>query len=353
MKNAIRGWRGALLLALLSGSARPGAAQAGPVAAPPDSANLVLVTIDGLRWQELFDGADARLLRRDPAGKVLRRRYGQATAPLRRRALFPFLWDSIGRRGQLLGNRKLGNYQDVANGRRLSYPGYNELLTGAADDQRIRNNRNLYNPNETLLEVVNRRPDFAGRVAAFTSWEAFPFILNQPRSGLPVNAGLNGHERPDSLTYQAARQYLVRTHPRVLYLSFGNTDTFAHGGHYGDYLAAAHVVDAYLAELWTVLQALPQYRGRTTLLVTTDHGRGRGRFWTLHGREFRASAHTWVAAVGPGIPAAGEVSVPGQQYQARLAAQLARCLGVTYPAGPAPVVPTEVATGLLGSGAGE
>ena len=338
-----------LLLGLLNGWPTSGVAQTAPRSpVPSDSANVVLVTIDGLRWQELFGGAEAGLLRRDPARKALRQRYGQATVEMRRQALFPFLWDSIGRRGQLFGNRKLGNLQDVANGRRLSYPGYNELLTGEADDQHIRNNRSIYNPNETVLEVVNRQPAFAGRVAAFASWEAFPFILNQPRSGLLVDAGLNGRERADSLTYRAARRYLAQAHPRVLYLAFGSTDTFAHAGRYGDYLAAAHAVDAYLAELWAALQALPQYRGRTTLLITTDHGRGRGRFWTLHGCEFRASAHTWVVALGPGIPATGEVRVPGQQHQTGVAGQLARCLGVAYPAGPAPVVLTEVAAGVPG-----
>lgn len=312
---------------------------------------MVLVTIDGLRWEEVFGGADARLLGRDPARRALRARYDRPTAEARRRALFPFLWDSLGRRGQLFGNRALGNCQDVANRRRLSYPGYNELLTGAPDDQRIRNNRNLYNPNETVLECVNRQPAFAGRVAAFASWEAFPYILNQPRSGLPVDAGLDGHERTDSLTYHAARCYLAQAHPRVLYLAFGNTDTFAHAGHYGDYLDAAHAIDGYLAELWAALQALPQYRGRTTLLVTTDHGRGRGRLWSQHGREMPASGHTWLAALGPNIPATGEVRVPGQHHQAELAGQLARCLGVPYPAAPAPA--ESVATLPAAPGAGQ
>ncbi len=42
--------------------------------APADSANIVLVTIDGFRWQEVFGGANSWLLRRDPARAELRRR---------------------------------------------------------------------------------------------------------------------------------------------------------------------------------------------------------------------------------------------------------------------------------------
>lgn len=279
----------------------------------PDSANVVLVTIDGLRWQELFGGADARLLGRELRHPQPGPRYNQRTIVARRQALLPFLWDTLGHRGQLYGNRQLGNCQDVTNRRRLSYPGYNELLSGSADDQRIRGNRSQYNPNHTVLEFLGQQPAFAGEVAVFASWEAFPFILNQPRSRLLVDAGLAGRERADSLTYQAARRYLLRAHPRVLYLAFGNTDTYAHAGRYADYLAAAHAIDSYLAELWSTLQALPQYRGRTTLLITTDHGRGRGRLWSQHGWEIPASSQTWLAVLGPGLRPIGEVRVAGQQ----------------------------------------
>ena len=317
----------ALLLGLLGGGVRAQTttSTAGPT---PDSANVVLVTIDGLRWQELFGGADARLLHRDPRYRTLRPRYDWPTAADRRAALLPFLWDSLAPQGQVLGNRALGNCQDVANHRRVSYPGYNELLTGAPDDQRISGNRGIYNPNQTVLEYLNRQPGVAGRVAAFASWEAFPFILNQPRSGLPVDAGLAGRERPDSLTYQAARRYLLRARPRVLFIASGNTDTQAHAGHYAEYLDATRAIDRYLADLWATLQALPQYRGRTTLLITTDHGRGRGRLWSQHGRELLASGQTWLAAIGPGVPATGEARTPGQHYQGQVAGQLARARSV-------------------------
>ena len=299
----------------------------------PDSANVVLVTIDGLRWQEVFEGPNKHRL----AG----------AAPVRRRALLPFLWDSAGRRGQLWGNRHLGNRQDVTNRARLSYPGYNELLTGAADDARIRNNHALPNPNPTVLEYVNQQPGFRGRVAAFATWETFADILNTARSGLPVDAGLNGRERPDSLTYQAARRYLLARHPRLLYVAFGNTDTYAHEGRYARYLAAAHDADRYLADLWATLQSLPQYRGRTTLIVTTDHGRGNSLLWTQHGRWQPASAHTWMATIGPGGAGIGEVRQAGQHYQTRIAALLARCLGLTYPppTSEAPAVATGPAAG--------
>jgi len=306
------------------------AASPTPLAAP-DLANVVLVTLDGVRWQEVFDGADpARLPRRLRAGLP-------ATAAARRRALLPFLWDSVAgsaRRagGQLFGNRALGSRLDVRNRSRLSYPGYNELLSGAPDDARIGNNRASDNPNETVLEAANRAPGLAGRGAAFSTWGAFKRILCPTRSGVLVDAGRpDGHERADSLTWLAARAYLARARPRVLFVAFGNTDTEAHLGHYTGYLAAAHAADRYLAQLWAYLQSQPQYRGRTTLLVTTDHGRGRGWAWSQHGRWLPGSGQTWLAARGPGIAPVGEAPAPAQHFQGELAGLVARCLGLGFP----------------------
>ena len=36
---------------------------------------------------------------------------------------------------------------------------------------------------------MNGRPGFEGRVAAFTSWDVFPYIINEARSGVVVNSG--------------------------------------------------------------------------------------------------------------------------------------------------------------------
>ena len=40
-----------------------------------------------------------------------------------------------------------------------------------------------------MLEYLNNSSEYHGKVAVFTSWNVFPFILNETRSGLPVNSG--------------------------------------------------------------------------------------------------------------------------------------------------------------------
>ena len=59
---------------------------------------------------------------------------------------------------------------------------------------------------------------------------------------------------PDVVTYLAAREYLKAYQPRVLYIAFDETDDYAHGGMYDQYLGAAHAEDGMLADLWKTLQ---------------------------------------------------------------------------------------------------
>ena len=331
---------------------------------PHRTENVVLVTLDGMRWQEVFGGADTALFRQSKHyyanHQALNQDFGQGTAAQRRQALMPWLWGTVAKQGQLYGDRPAGSLVNVTNTMRFSYPGYNELLTGAADDARVRSNDPLDNPNVSVLEALNQQPAFKGKVAAFGSWEAFPYILNEKRSGLPVNAGqrlaagpgltpgeqlLNqlevaspspfGEERLDAFTYGYALEYLKKKHPRVLFISFGDTDDWAHGAEYGAYLHAARYTDGFLRQLWDYLQSDPQYRGKTTLLITTDHGRGDGGTqWQTHGRDVAGADQIWLAALGPDTPATG-VATSGQLYQKQVAATVAALLGQPFAPTPA------------------
>ena len=95
-------------------------------------------------------------------------------------------------------------------------------------------------------------------------------------------------------------EYLKRVRPRVTFIGFDETDHYAHQGRYDEYLRAAHNADQMIAQLWRWLQSQPDYKDQTTLLITTDHGRGRGRNnWRKHRLLARGSRHIWFAVVGP------------------------------------------------------
>ncbi|MEN3339177.1 MAG: hypothetical protein V7647_2853 [Acidobacteriota bacterium] len=321
------------------------------------AANVLVVTLDGMRWQEVFGGLASELLTKEAGGvsdpAALQQRFGGSTPEERREKLMPFLWGTVARQGQIFGDASSGSIARVTNGLRFSYPGYNELLTGSPDP-RITSNDRVLNPNVTVLEWLNRRPAFAGKVAAFASWELLPWILNEQRSGIPSNAAgppipnptserdraidefaadlpaYWGEERFDAGTGLGALAYLRQHRPRVLYVMLGETDEWAHGRRYDLYLDAARRNDRFIRELWDAAQALPEYSGKTALVLATDHGRGESsESWTGHGEKVPESDRIWMALMGPGVrPAGVRSNVPSTQAQ--IAATIAALLGEDY-----------------------
>jgi hypothetical protein len=345
---------------LLAGMTTSGWAQA-PAAHKTE--NVIVVMLDGLRWQDVFGGADAELLKSPgvyplPAAKeraaLAEQRYLRATPEERRQVLMPFLWSVMAKQGQIFGNRKLGSESQVTNGFNFSYPGYNETLTGWGDP-RIHSNDAIPNPNVTVYEWLNKKPAFAGQVAAFGAWNAFNGIFNRDRCGFVVNAGYDPltaiPETPelkllndlkaqtvriwpdepfDPLPFHTAVEYVKAKKPRVLFIGLGETDDWAHSGSYPEYLNAAHLGDSYLRELWDLVQSMPEYKDKTTLIVLPDHGRGVGPLWTSHGQEIPESKETWMAFLGPDTAALGERKQAEPVSESRIAATLAALLGEDY-----------------------
>ncbi|RYZ18485.1 MAG: hypothetical protein EOP49_49570 [Sphingobacteriales bacterium] len=194
-----------------------------------------------------------------------------------------------------------------------------------------------------------------GNVAAFSSWNIFPFILNEKRSGFQVNCGyeladgiedtllgavmnnvgqnieVKGHTRYDELTFINAREYIRKKHPRVALVSFGEADEFAHHGHYDKYLQSIANTDRMIAELWYYIQTDPFYKDNTTLLITTDHGRGRKtKTWTDHLFLIKGSREIWMAIMGPDIAPMGEMKDNTVLYQKQIAATIATLLGQQF-----------------------
>ncbi len=319
----------------------------------PKTQHVFIITIDGLRWQEVFGGADKAIVGNreyveDPA--LLRQMYWDDNKEERRKKLMPFLWNIVAGKGQLYGNRRLGNKMNVSNFYKFSYPGYCEMFTGFAS-RRFVPNTPVSNRNTNIFEFLNKRPRFQGKVAAFTSWNIFPYILNEKRSGFLVNSGyeaLEGtdsnavfaainklqdsvrdkcHTRYDELTYLSAKAYIRQQHPKVLLLAFGESDEFAHHGQYDRYLQSIAKVDRMIAELWYMVQTDPVYKDNTTFIITTDHGRGRKPdTWTDHLFLVGGSREIWIAMLGPGIQPLGEIKTEQVLYQKQVAATIADLL---------------------------
>ena len=325
--------------------------------------NIIIITLDGLRWQEMFTGADSVLINdstytRNPAR--LKEKYWAATPAERRVKIFPFIWGTIATQGQIHGNRLAGSNMNVLNGYRYSYPGYNEMFTGFPNDTTGKANTVDYpNKNTSVLEYINNLPAYKGKVAAFTSWNAFHAIFAEKRSGIYVNAGYDSikfntpnfkllnemqwrvhdagmpaNERSDMFAFFMAKEYIKQFKPKVLHIGLVETDNFGHEGNYENVLNAANIEDAWIADLWNMLQTMPEYKGKTTLLLLTDHGRGYRikAQWKDHDTDIEGADAIWFAAIGAGIHPLGEIKQPEQLYQAQLAQTIASLLGLTFTA---------------------
>lgn len=322
--------------------------------------NVVLIVSDGLRWQEIFTGADPTLLNESHGGiwdkeQDLRREFWRDDPLERRRALFPFLWNTVAVRGQIFGNQAQGSVARVTNGLAFSYPGYNEMLTGHPDPK-IDSNEFGPNPNVSVLEWLNTLPELHGKVSVFATWAVFKDIFNVARSHLPLQVGWDPPYQGELSERQALLNRLYQTttrldnedvynafqqvplldsfakqQPQVLFVGYGETDNWAHAGRYDLVLHSAHLFDRFVGELWERLQALPAYRDRTTFIITTDHGRGSGPTeWKEHGIEQKGSENIWIAVLGPDTPSLGERRHIDEVHQAQIAATVAALLGKDF-----------------------
>jgi hypothetical protein len=320
---------------------------------------VVLIVLDGFRWQEVFDGPEHDLMdakhgnAQDPA--QLRKDFWRDTSEAAREALLPFLWTVVAKQGQIYGNQHKGSVAQVTNGFKFSYPGYNEMSTGYPNPQ-INSNEFGPNPNATVFEWLNKQPEFHGQVAIFGTWDTFNNIFRVKQSGLLVRAGwtlpwaaeltpreqllkklyetttrVEDDDAPDSFTHEDLLDYLQTHSPRALFVGYGETDDWAHAGKYDLVLQAAHEDDQRIAELWRTMQAKPEYHNQLTFIITCDHGRGSGlELWRDHDKNIPGAENIWIALMGPDTPPTGEMSNAPRVTQIQLAATIAALLGQDY-----------------------
>ncbi|RKE56030.1 alkaline phosphatase family protein [Sphingobacterium detergens] len=321
--------------------------------------NLVIISVDGLRWQELFKGAEKDLLlnakfnSQDSLERIAK--YWSDDLIQRRTKLMPFTWHIIAKQGQIYGNRDLDNKVNVKNPYWISYPGRSENLTGYADPK-VKSNNHPNNGNKNILEFIDQKKGYKGKVVSFASWDAVGRVINRERNGLLVNIpgeNIAAHnlsegeklsneiqhyepkiwgsgERLDATTYALAKSYMRARHPKVVYLDLADTDEYGHSDQYDFYLDATRNIDAMINSLWSYLQEDPFYKDNTVLMVMPDHGRGVGDQWTSHGASIPHADETWLIAMGPHVKNLGEIKSSGQIYHDQFAKTMVKLLGFDF-----------------------
>jgi hypothetical protein len=335
--------------------------QPSPASATLKTRNVILITLDGARTQEIFGGLDDEIFKavlakdkKTPEQSEVYKRYAGATAEERRQKLMPFFWGTwMTQHGSIGGNRARNSTVQLTNTHRFSYPGYSEILTGQARDAIVNSNDMKRYPHETVLEFLRERLSLQmPQVAAFTSWDVGPHISASREGAVLANGGYQAFEsadpavkrlsamqfemltdwdtvRHDYVTFHLAMAHLAAARPRALYLMLGETDDWAHDGRYDRVLQTLALTDAWFKELWTWLQSQDDYRDKTTILITTDHGRGNTpKDWGTHGEKIEGAQYTWLAAIGPDFKPRGEWRDTPTVYTNQVAATMAAVMGV-------------------------
>lgn len=331
---------------------------------PANDDRVVLITFDGARTEEMFGGLDLAVLRSTlKEGSAVEndatyKRFWAADPRERRLKLMPFFWGTLmTTHGSIAGNQALGSTVRLTNGHWFSYPGYSEILVGRAHDDTIKSNDPIRNPHKTVLEGLRTALDLPReKVATYASWGVFNQIVEHDEGATIVNAGpgeplptdaqlrelalLEGETVPpwsnmrfDIFTFRLTMAHLSVARPRVLYLALGETDDWAHDGRYDRVLDAYARTDRYLEQLWTWLQEQPDYRGRTHVILTTDHGRGKTiDDWRDHGAKTAGANDVWIAFLSPQMAARGEWRSHAPLTTSQIASTMARWMGIEWPA---------------------
>ena len=330
-----------------------------PVLAKPLTRNLVLITLDGVRTEEIFAGLDEVIASHAATQTYsdiapVRERFGGTTPQARREALMPVLWGKLVPQGVIFGNRELGSAMRTQNPYCFSAPGYTEMLTGAPRADVTTNDIRRY-AHPTALEMVARKLQLPlGAVAQIGSWDGFAsaaasgddiilttgaFDALPARFSTPEADTLAGLRRDvlglweegseDVLSFRIAEAYIRANNPRLTWIGLGNSDDWAHADRYDRLLVYLNRVDHLIGELWDALQANPRYRNQTTLIITTDHGRGlTEKDWSEHDCSIPGSEWIWAMVVGPDTPATGEARNTPELHQGQVAATMLQFFGL-------------------------
>ena len=272
---------------------------------------VVLVTIDGARWQDVFEGSDPTL--------------GSA-ASIAPKRLMPRTHALVARSGVAIGASAEGcGIARTAGAANMSLPGYQEIFTGRTSP--CRDNR-CAQVTETVLDEAVK--DNVGGVASIGSWEVLAKAVSGGGWGVFVSSGRrwpdqapsdrlatlvaagqgadpypgSGEYRPDHQTAQIALEYMRVARPALFHVGLGDTDEYGHRGDYPRYLAALRYADDVIGRLADMLDAMGAEGRNTTVIVTPDHGRNAD--FRDHGNVHPESARTFILAFGGGMVARGQ-----------------------------------------------
>jgi hypothetical protein len=288
---------------------------------------VILVVLDGIRWQDIFQGPDLSIARRQWM-------LGKLPKPAQ---MMPVIYRRLFSEGVAIGGK--GAAFSASGPVFVSLPGYMEIMTGHPQKGCTTNGCDpIAEP--TIADEVRASPGtLPEEVAVISSWEQIDRAAAQDTSRIVVSAGRHGGKnramirdklseaarrtydegeasvpypggydyRPDRFTAPVALSYLAQARPRFLFIGLGDGDEYGHGNDYARYLDSLRFADAFFGDLFKQLDEMGDYGKGATVLVTADHGRAKD--FKNHGKA-PESARSWLLAAGSGIAARGSIALP-------------------------------------------
>jgi hypothetical protein len=131
-----------------------------------------------------------------------------------------------------------------------------------------------------------------------------PRVENSIKTALASFVHAGGPTSGDELTFYMAREVMRKFSPRVLVVAFSDVEA-AHFGSYALHLSGIKTADRLAYQLWQEVEANPDYRGKTTMVVLPEFGRdpdgsSTNGFFNHRANE-DSTRDTWMMALGAAI----------------------------------------------------
>lgn len=273
--------------------------------------NVFIVNIDGLRNDEAFESGNLYI---------------------------PCIWDSLRPSGTIYTNF-------MNRGITVTNAGHSTIVCGSR--QLLPNNagvETLVRPEEPTIGDYYRKSLNIPKEKVYyisgknTIWK-YPVSL-YPGYGKDFSPSIVLTSQEDTTTWRVAQEIMDKDHPSLCYVLFAQVDSAGHTADSAYYLGTIRQADSLVFLLWKKIQSDPVYSNRTTLIVTSDHGRHDNQHggdccgchapsWACHGDYCHGCRHLMFLAVGPDIKA--DTSILRVRDQIDIAPTVAHLLGFTTP----------------------
>lgn len=257
-------------------------------AAPQRIEHVIYITLDGVRWQDVFD----------------------------HKSLKGF-WKNYANNAAIYGEPGSNKTMEVAS-IPVSLPSYQSQMAGVVTG--CANNECGPIAIETLPETLMKKGRFKkSDIASISSWEVMDnafeshlgttftnhgtrpmhdpdtFLIDKEMKAINIAqaAAYPGDDtRPDKYTLAQSLHYFKKYQPKFLWISFGDADDYAHEGNQKQYRQTLAFYDNALDQIIKMVKTL-SLDGKTMIIITTDHGRGNGKNWVDHDETIPESKQTW------------------------------------------------------------